>query len=216
MPHSEPFPDFLEKRLASPLPGQAAQYKMASLRRMEELGLRATPPPDVKIAAVLLLLFLQNTKWHLSLIQRTVNLQDRHSGQISFPGGRFEPGDGTLANAALREAHEELGILPKRVRLLGALTQLYIPVSNFVVHPFVGMLQDGKAPDFVPQPGEVASILTPPLELFLDKNNRKMTDMTIGEGVTLSDVPYFEVEGRVLWGATAMMLNEFLEVIGGA
>jgi len=81
------------------------------------------------------------------------------------------------------------------------------------VHPFVGVLHDGQAPDFVPQPGEVATILTPPLEIFLDTNNRKMTDMTIAEGVMLKSVPYFEVEGRVLWGATAMMLNEFLEVL---
>ncbi len=213
MSFPEPFPEFLAQRLAQPLPGQEAQYKMASMRRMEELGLRATPPPDVKIAAVLLLLFTQNRQWHLSLIQRSVNLNDRHSGQISFPGGRYEEQDGTLANAALREAHEELGIIPHRVQMIGPLTQLYVPVSNFVVHPFVGVLHDGQPPDFIPQPGEVASILTPPLSLFLKKENRKMTDMTIGEGVMLKNVPYFEVEGRVLWGATAMMLNEFLEVL---
>ena len=86
MPFPEPFTDYLTERLARPLPGQSAQYKMASLRRMEELGLYAVPPPDVKIAAVLLLLFEQNQVWHLSLIQRTVNIRDRHSGQISFSG----------------------------------------------------------------------------------------------------------------------------------
>ncbi|MEO6039871.1 MAG: CoA pyrophosphatase [Saprospiraceae bacterium] len=213
MSFPEPFSDFLAERLLHPLPGQPAQYKMASLRRVEELGLRSTPPPDVKTAAVLLLLFTQQGTWHLSLIQRTVNLKDRHSGQISFPGGRYEPADGSLANAALREAHEEMGILPERVRLLGALTTLYVPVSNFVVHPFVGVINDGEPPDFVPQPGEVAIILTPPLEIFLNEQNRKMTDMTIAEGITLRNVPYFEVEDRVLWGATAMMLNEFLEVL---
>lgn len=215
MSFPEPFPDFLAARLAQPLPGQPAQYKMASLRRMQELDLPSAPPADVKTAAVLLLLFPQNGNWHLTLIQRTVNLQDRHSGQISFPGGRYEPADGTLANAALREAHEELGLPPARVRLVGRLTELYIPVSNFVVHPFVGVIQDGGEPDFTPQPGEVAIILTPPLEIFLADDTRKTTDITVSEGIILQNVPYFEVEGRVLWGATAMMLNEFLEVISG-
>ena len=177
--------------------------------------MQSAPPADVKIAAVLLLLFPQQDNWHLTLIQRTVNQQDRHSGQISFPGGRYEDTDGTLANAALREAHEELGLPPERVRLVGRLTELYIPVSNFVVHPFVGLIQDGGAPAFTPQPGEVATILTPPLNLFLTDDTRKMTDMTIAEGITLRNVPYFEVESRVLWGATAMMLNEFLEVLVG-
>lgn len=215
MSFPEPFADFLTERLSNPLPGQPAQYKMASLRRVEELGMQSAPPADVKIAAVLLLLFPQQDNWHLTLIQRTVNQQDRHSGQISFPGGRYEDTDGTLANAALREAHEELGLPPERVRLVGRLTELYIPVSNFVVHPFVGLIQDGGAPAFTPQPGEVATILTPPLNLFLTDDTRKMTDMTIAEGITLRNVPYFEVESRVLWGATAMMLNEFLEVLVG-
>jgi len=213
MSFPEPFPDHLATCLARPLPGPSAQYKMASLRRLEELGLQAAPPPNVKLAAVLLLLFFQEKNWHLTLIQRTVNPQDRHSGQISFPGGRYEPTDETLANAALREAHEELGVRPERVQLLGRLTELYVPISNFVVHPFVGVLHDGQPPDFTPQPGEVATILVPPLALFLDKNTRKMTDINISETIVLKNVPYFEVEERVLWGATAMILNELLEVL---
>ncbi len=209
----ESFPDHLAAALAHPLPGQPAQYKMATLHRLEQLGLPAAPPVNVKLAAVLLLLFLQDQTWHLTLIQRTINPQDRHSGQISFPGGRYEPQDETLANAALREAHEELGVSSERVRLLGRLTELYIPISNFVVHPFVGVLHDGQPPDFTPQPGEVATILVPPLTIFLEENSRKTTDITISETVVLKNVPYFEVEGRVLWGATAMILNEFLEVV---
>ncbi len=213
MSFPEPFADYLAKCLAQPLPGQTAQYQMASMHRLQQLELPTVPPSDVKMAAVLILLFTQAETWHLTLIQRTVNPQDRHSGQISFPGGRYESKDKTLANAALREAHEELGVRPERVCLLGRLTELYVPVSNFVVHPFVGVLQDGQAPSFTPQPGEVATILVPPLKIFLDENTRKMTDMTISEAITLKNVPYFEVEGRVLWGATAMILNELLEVV---
>ncbi len=210
----ETLPERLRERLAAPLPGQPAQYKMASLRRMEELGVRSAPPPDVKVACVLLLLHRQpdDDLWRMVFIQRSENPHDRHSGQISFPGGRYEENDGDLVNVALREAHEEVGIPPEQVTILGRLTELYIPVSNFVVHPFVGVLEG--APIFVPQPGEVAHILTPPLHIFTDTDSQKTTDMTVGAGILLKNVPYFDLEGRVLWGATAMMLNEFLEVVG--
>jgi hypothetical protein len=112
---------------------------------------------------------------------------------------------------ALREAHEEVGVSPLQVEILGRLTELYIPVSNFVVHPFVGVLLG--PPDFTPQPGEVEAILTPSLTLFSQFENRKVTDLTVGQGIKLTGVPYFEVEGRAVWGATAMILSEFLEVM---
>jgi 8-oxo-dGTP pyrophosphatase MutT (NUDIX family) len=160
---------------------------------------------------VLNLLHWQGGEWRTLLIQRTVNPRDRHSGQVSFPGGRYEESDGDLASVALREAHEEVGVSPLEVEVLGRLTELYIPVSNFVVHPFVGLLL-GPA-EFVPQAGEVEAILTPRLNIFSQPENRKMTDLTVSQGLTLKDVPYFEVENRKVWGATAMILSEFLEVM---
>lgn len=201
----------LRRRLAEPLPGREAQYKMASLRRLQELNPHPAPPATAKIACVLALLFQRNKAWHTVLIERSPNPRDRHSGQISFPGGRWEESDGALANVALREAEEEVGVPAREVEILGQLTELYIPVSNFLVHPFVGLLQ--APPAFRPQPGEVAGILTPALEVFHSAKNRKRTDVKIGQGVTLPDVPYFEVDGRVVWGATAMILNEFLELL---
>lgn len=211
----DPFIDQLRDRLSHPLPGRAAQYQMASLRRLQELGDTPLPPADARVACVLHLLHRrdEHDAWRTVLIQRTANPRDRHSGQISFPGGRWEESDGEdLGAAALREAHEEIGVSPLEVELLGRLTELYIPVSNFVVHPFVGRLLG--PPDFRPQPGEVEKILTPPLDLFREAANRKKTDLTVGQGILIRDVPYFDVEGHVLWGATAMILNEFLAVMG--
>jgi len=184
---------------------------MAGARRLEELGLNPAPPPNAKIACVLNLLHFNEGTWRTVLIERTVNPRDRHSGQISFPGGRYEESDGALENVALREAEEEVGIPASSIQILGRLTDLYIPVSNFVVHPFIGLLQE--EPVFVPQPGEVASILTPPIQHFTQLETRKITDLHVGNGVTIKNVPYFDVEGRIVWGATAMILNEFLEVL---
>jgi 8-oxo-dGTP pyrophosphatase MutT (NUDIX family) len=203
----------LSDRLAGPLPGRAAQYKMASMRRMEELGNLVEVPDHAVIACVLILLHQQEDTWRTVLIRRTVNPRDRHSGQVSFPGGRFEESDGDLTQVALREAEEEIGVAPNTVGIIGRLTELYIPVSNFVVHPFVGVLQGD--PVFRPQPGEVESILMPPLQIFAAESNRKITDLTLGqEGITIKNVPYFDVEGHIVWGATAMILSELMEIAG--
>lgn len=211
MTTTDTFIDDLRERLSRPLPGIEAQFKMAFARRAEELRRDPTPPPGARVACVLNLLHRHEGHWRTVLIQRTENPRDRHSGQVSFPGGRYEESDGDLVNVALREAHEEVGISPLEVEVLGRLTELYIPVSNFVVHPFVGVLLG--QPDFRPQAGEVEAILTPPLTLFARPEHRKMTDLTINQGITLKGVPYFDVEGRIVWGATAMILSEFLEVM---
>jgi 8-oxo-dGTP pyrophosphatase MutT (NUDIX family) len=200
----------LRLRLQLPLPGRPAQLKMATLRRVEELDRLGGPPPDARVACTLQLLYRNETTWHTLLIQRAANPRDRHGGQISFPGGSVEEGDIALENAALREAEEEIGVSADQIVLVGRLTELYIPVSNFVVHPFVGILK-GPA-RFRPQPGEVDAILTPPLHVFYHPDNRKRTNLSIGPGITLKDVPYFDVEGRVVWGATAMIISEFLEL----
>ena len=200
----------LRKRLGGPLPGREAQYKMASLRRLTELAGYA-PPSSPKIACVLNLLHWREGEWRTVLIERTTSPHDRHSGQISFPGGKYEEGDKALANVALREAEEEIGVPRERVQILGRLTELYIPVSNFLVHPFVGLLESEA--DFRLQAGEVEGILTPALSVFSRDSAKKQKDLTLPGGLSLKDVPYFDVEGRVVWGATAMILSEFLEVL---
>lgn len=206
------FIQHLKEQLSLPLPGRPAQHKMASVRRIEELGHNPVPPDDVRVACVLNLLHWHEDAWHTVLIQRAHNPRDRHSGQVSFPGGRFEESDGELANVALRETEEEVGISASQIQIIGRLTDLYVPVSNFVVHPFVGVLNG--PPVFKPQPGEVESVLTPALEVFTRPENRKTTDLTLGSGILLKNVPYFDVEGHIIWGATAMIMSEFLELLG--
>lgn len=207
-------PDLIEhlhSRMAQPLPGRSAQFKMASVRRLQELGPDLMPPANAQVACVLNLLHRQDDAWRTVLIRRTANPRDRHSGQVSFPGGRREEHDNILADVALREAEEEVGVSASQIRILGQLTELYIPVSNYLVTPFVGVLEGPT--QFRPQPGEVESILTPQLLELRLPASRKTTDIRIADGRTLLDVPYFDVEGCVVWGATAMILSEFLELM---
>lgn len=184
---------------------------MAFAHRVEELKKHLTPPTDAKIACVLLSLWQETGHWHTALIQRTQNPRDRHSGQISFPGGRHDKSDGSFAGTALRETQEEIGIRPEQVEIIGSLTDLYIPVSNFSVYPFVGVLHE--PPSFQLQPGEVENLYTPALDYFLDPNNRTTTDVLVGGQLPVKDVPCFMLNGHAVWGATAMILSEFLALL---
>lgn len=198
----------LQDRLRGPLPGQTAQFRMAHAIRQQV----PPPPSSAKIASVLALFYPKNERWHLVLIERVShNPNDRHGGQISFPGGRREPQDPDLAYTAIRETEEEVGVQGKDVELIGALTELYIPVSNFLVHPFVGRID--YRPNFRPQETEVAGILEIPFEEFTKPESLRYKDMTVGAGLKLSNVPYYHIQDRVVWGATAMMLSELLEVM---
>jgi len=194
----------VKQALRAPLPGVTAQDPMApdSRRNIDRLRLMR---PNRREGAVLLLLF-PNTdgKLHLVLIRRA-EYDGVHSGQIAFPGGGRENGE-PLSETALRETQEEVGVSPGRITVLGPLTPLYIPPSNFEVFPFVGCVS--ARPPFVPDSREVAEILEPPLSLFFDSEIRKRKTIrhaTLG----LIEIPYYDVYGRDVWGATAMILSEF-------
>ncbi len=211
MMKSQQFIEQLRKNLLQSLPGPSVQYEMASISRLSERDQIIPVPQDAKVACVLNLLHFDEGRWKTVLIKRTENPLDRHSGQVSFPGGRMEPDDPSLEHVALREAQEEIGVDPNTIELIGQLSSLYIPVSNFWVHHYIGVLNG--PPLFQPQPGEVEHILRPDVHLFTDPASKKKKDITIYNGVSLKEVPYFEVEGRVVWGATAMMLNEFAALL---
>jgi 8-oxo-dGTP pyrophosphatase MutT (NUDIX family) len=201
----------IERQLQKPLPGRDAQFKMAHVDRSVYEG---PPPENAMQAAVLALFFLKHNSWRIALIEReSGNVRDRHRGQISFPGGRRDETDTGLHATALREAEEEIGVLASKIKLLGTLTPLYIPVSNFHVHPFVGILEDYSPPPFTPQAGEVKNVLEPAFELFTNPSNRQITNIQVGENLLLPKVPCFNIEGRIVWGATAMMLSELLEAL---
>ncbi|MEM6397199.1 MAG: CoA pyrophosphatase [Bacteroidota bacterium] len=200
----------LQARLQQPLPGAEAHALMYPGFRGEKPG---GIPDDARVAAVLELLYpLPNGRIGLLFFRRTSHdPRDAHAGQIGFPGGSVEPEDRTLADTALREAWEEVAVKRESVQLIGPLSQLYIPVSNFLVHPFLGVAQ--TRPDFKGQDAEVDEILEFPLEDFLQPDARKTKAMAMSSGFRLPNVPYWDVQGETVWGATSMLVAELVTVI---
>lgn len=197
----------MKDQLRQPLPGQAAQFRMAHVVRQQAVK----PPPNARQAGVMALFYPHALNWHLVFIERQPHHgHDRHAGQISFPGGKFEETDASLQQTALRETEEEVGVPADQIKVLGKLTELYIPVSNFQVHPYVGYT--GTRPDFVPETEEVSAILEVPFGHLVRPVTRKKTDLHLAANITLKGVPYFDVEGKILWGATAMMVSELIDV----
>lgn len=203
-------PDFissLKQSLNKDLPGKSAQFEMAVTGRPH---INTVPRDDIRLAAVLIALYQKQDTWHTIVMKRKHHPGDRHSGQISFPGGQQEVGE-ILSHTAIRESHEEVGTPLDDVQVIGRLTQLHIPVSNFMVHPFVGYLK--QPTDLRPQISEVDQIYEIPLASFLDTGRRQTTDLRLNEGLLLKDVPYFDIADQVIWGATAMIMSEFVAVI---
>lgn len=190
-----------------PLPGKEAQAKMSAME-----GRFPSPPPTVRKAGVMALFFPSQRGWALCFIQRpTINPNDPHSGQISFPGGRMEKKDLNLWDTAKRETEEEIGVSAKHIKKVGQLTSLYVPVSNYLVYPHVGYIE--REPDFQLQETEVSDIITPPVKHLLDNRKIKYKDMTVRRNFELKSVPHFYLDEYEIWGATAMMLNELREAL---
>jgi 8-oxo-dGTP pyrophosphatase MutT (NUDIX family) len=200
----------LKAAFTRPLPGIEAQLQLAHKLRIQELE-RSKPDNDHKKAGVVVLIFAEGETLKTTLIARTTNPRDVHSGQISFPGGRIDSTDLSIEAGALRELHEEVGVAHDQIEMLGPLSEIYIPVSNFLVYPFVVYAQ--TPPQFTKQEGEVIDVLTPELNFFLDKRNIQYKQITVGQGFILEDVPCFDIDGHTLWGATAMIIGELIEVI---
>ena len=193
----------LRARLAGTLPGVQAQLRFAPQPILP--GWRAGHfPPESRTAAALLLIYPRDADIAMPLTVRASGLP-RHAGQISLPGGATDPGE-TLADTALREASEEIGVDPSSVRILGELTPVHVIVSGFTLHPIVGVTD--RAPDFIAAPGEVETILEVSLHDLRDASKiGRGTRIRGGEAV---EYPYFDLLGHQVWGATAMVLGEFI------
>jgi len=195
----------LRQRLQQPLPGEVAHQKMASAARYR-LGIK--PNERTRRSAVLICFYPYQDSIYLPLILRP-QYDGVHAGQMAFPGGRMERFDENLTRTALREAQEEVGIRVSDVQVLGLLTELFIPPSNFFVQPVVGMLP--YRPDFYPDPHEVEAVVEVDLETLTDETI--VGDSQIEVRGVIVDAPFYEIQGHRVWGATAMMISELLMVM---
>lgn len=203
------FPDLiagLSQRMQQPLPGLDIQMEMSPPHRGRPTA-KEIAAKNPRMAAVLLLLYPHEENTKLVMIQRPV-YAGVHSGQISLPGGAYENHDSDLAATALRESREELGIVSESLKLLGPLSALYIPPSNFMVHPYVAITHE--RPHFVPQPEEVAEVLEFKLVDFLERNNQITKKIQLPQ--LHFDTPAYRIGQHEIWGATAMIMREFAEL----
>ena len=207
MPHLDTLVATLADRLRHPLPGHAAHAEMAPFPARATEETLSVERNEGRPAATLILLYPDtDAEAHLVLTVRHARLRD-HAGQVALPGGRLEAGE-SPEEAARREAFEEVGVAPEAVSLIGRLTPIYIPPSRFSVWPIVASTPE--RPPFVAQETEVAAVLDVPVADVLDpaRRGRSMREAPLGP----FDVPFFDLAGREVWGATAMMLAEFAAV----
>ena len=201
------FIKILKTELEQPLPGTDVQWQMASSDRMAR-NFPRIPGKDARIAAVLILLYPVDGSVYTVFMQRH-DYVGVHGGQISFPGGKKEPADENVIQTAIREACEETGVNREEINVIGTLTPLFIPVSNMIVTPVVGWIN--KTPVFNYKPEEVVFLIEADIKILLDPSIVKTKPFEIN-GQSL-DIKYFDYEGHVIWGATAMILHELLIIL---
>ncbi len=209
---SFPFRDVsgkLRKADFSKLPGQQSQLTMAPALRRDDI-IRVGKGMNAISSGVLILLFPDSEGQTCTVFIRRPVYDGVHSGQIALPGGRREKQDPDLQYTALREANEEVGVNSSAVELVGKLSDLYIPPSNYIVSPFVGMLH--SEPKFKPDPIEVEQIIRVRMIEFFRTENIREVSMRLSAGDCLP-TPCFDVNGQIIWGATAMIMAEFLAFI---
>ncbi|WP_419212178.1 NUDIX hydrolase [Maribacter sp. X9] len=206
--------DFFEQRISKiknlPLPGEASQYKMAPEGRLQELKKLALEKQNPRKAAVMALFYpTVEKKTNLLFILRKT-YKGVHSNQIGFPGGKEEKSDIGLLTTALRETHEEVGVAPNDITVVKKISKIFVPPSNFIVQPYIGLYRNPKP--FIKQDDEVELILEVPIVDFLDEANIVLEKLSTSYATNI-EVPAFKLNGYIVWGATAMMLSEIKELI---
>lgn len=201
------FANHLKKEILKGLPGTEVQWQMASSDRMIR-NFPRTPGKDVRAASVLILLYPYKGSVYTVFMQRP-DYNGVHSGQISFPGGKQEPSDENALKTALREAEEETGVNPDEIIILGTLTPLFIPVSNTLVTPVLAWMEE--KPVFSHLAEEVVFLFDADVKRFYDPSIVKIKPVSFGSEEI--DVKYYDYEGNMIWGATAMILHELLVIL---
>ena len=194
----------IKSKLRLPLPGYESHRKVMGQRKpMTSLDLESVKP---RKSAVLVHLYLHLGQLHLSYIERP-EYNGVHSKQISFPGGKVEPEDESLMHTAIREANEEVNIKFEDLEIIGSLTEIYIPPSNFLVQPYVSF--QNQRPNFIPDLREVGQIIEIPVSNLM---NQKLDIYQVLRDDGVLNVKGYQLEGKVLWGATAMITKEFIDI----
>jgi 8-oxo-dGTP pyrophosphatase MutT (NUDIX family) len=199
----------LTLELQKPLPGEEVQYRMAPSYR-PRLNRDEIHKLNPRLSGVMLLLYEKLGELYMVFTQRK-DYNGVHGGQMSFPGGKKDNEDIDLTATALREAKEEVGIDKDKIKVIGKLSELYIPPSNFLVYPTVGYA--GDIEKFIPQNDEVEKIVEIPLSFFLDKGSINFsTEIKLFNG-TVVHVPAYIYGQHIIWGATAIILSEFTFIV---
>lgn len=202
----EDFIHSLQLALNQPLPGTSAHHQMAPYRKNIQVA-----GVEPKISAVLGLLYPIQNEYHLVLTKRN-EYEGTHSAQVSFPGGKKEEQDEDLIFTAIRETREEIGVEITTQQIIGSLTQVYIPPSNYLVQPILAWTD--HQPTFNPDPHEVHYIIELPIQSLLKPESIQEEKITLSNGLRMT-VPCFKIKNEIIWGATALILNEIKEILKG-
>lgn len=199
---------FLEKRVRLSMPGNTAHQMMKpKMANGAPLNLKHSTPP--RKGGVLILLYEDDGVVRFPLIQRP-NYEGIHSGQMALPGGRYEEEDKNQYQTALRESNEEIGVDQNEVEVIGSLSEFFVAASNYMVLPVIGKIT--AKPTFIPEPREVDEIVTPSVNHLVDPKRLKEKEITVSSGFKMH-CPYYDLEDRTVWGATAMMLSEMVAIL---
>lgn len=201
------FIEELKLALKLPLPGSSAHDMLAPEHRKSLL--QHVNVSEARLSSVLILLFPDNNgKPNIVFTKRKVYI-GVHSGQISFPGGKAEKTDKDLFDTALRETEEEIGIKRDDIKIIGVLSELYVPPSNFIIFPVIGITS--YSPAFHPEEKEVDEVFTVPFDYFMSNSSLSSHIVKLQEMETIQ-VPGFKINNNLLWGATAMIMSELIVV----
>ena len=203
------FKEKLENLIGKRVPGLEAQQLMSPFKlrnRQDLLGMNKTP----RLGGVMILVFNKNEKAHFVLIRRP-EYDGVHSGQIAFPGGQKDDSDKDIEETALRETFEEIGVSSEKLKILGPISQVYIPPSKFLVTPIVAVLDEN--PVFKKDYFEVSEVLEVPVSVLFNDDIIKSGPVYVGNNGATMEVPYFDILGHKVWGATAIMLSEFKAIM---
>lgn len=200
----------IEELLCKPLPGLVSHLKMAPPTRKAELEAAAEARAVAKKSAVMILLFHENDILKVVFIRRSMYV-GIHAGQMAFPGGRYEEFDGDVEHTAFREIEEEIGIMSDKIELLGRISDIYVPASNFLISVFVGYLSE--KPIYKPDPREVAEIIEVDFEDFLKPENRTVKTFHVPSENHSVTAPCYQTTHCDIWGASAMVMSELVDIL---